>query len=234
MSECRSARERKGAGHLKWLLGCLVETLREGVAVIVFAGFLIGIAHETTSLAPGSDADRRSAAALDERFAGSQIEPAVVPWNPKHRILAVYLSRRYSIAPDTAEDWVSAAHVASERIGVDPLLVLAVIAVESSFNPTARSHAGAQGLLQVVPRYHEDKLEEHGGSGEVLDPTINILVGTRILEQYIRSSGSLEAGLQRYNGALADASGRYARKVLAERGRLQRVIDQFEQALVVF
>ena len=230
MSECQSARERS----LKWLLGCLLEALREGVAAIAFAALLFGIAHETTSLAPGSYADRLSAAALDEGFAGSQIEPAVVPGISKNRILAAYLSRRYSIAPDAAEEWVSASHVASERFGVDPLLVLAVIAVESSFNPDARSHVGAQGLMQVVPRYHEDKLEEYGGSGEVLDPAINILVGTRILEQYLRRSGSLEAALQRYNGALSDASGRYARKVLAERGRLQRVIDQFEQGLVVF
>lgn len=233
MSEFRSTREHKGAERLKWLRKCLVETLREGAAVIAFAALLFGIAHET-SMAPGSEADRLPAMVVDQRSAGSLFEPGVVPWNPKYRVLAAHLSRRYRIAQDAAEEWVSAAHVASERIGVDPLLVLAVIAVESSFNPNAQSLAGAQGLMQIVPRYHEDKLGEHGGSGAVLDPTINILVGTRILEQYIRRTGSLEAGLQRYNGALSEPSGRYAQKVLAERGRLQRVVDQFEQELVVF
>jgi len=234
MSECRSTRERKGAGRLKRLLGCLAEALRESLTAIAFAALLFGIAHETTNPAPGPDADRLAAAGLDERPAGSQVEPAAAPWNPKHRILATYLSRRYSIAPDAAEEWVSAAYVASEQVGVDPLLVLAVIAIESSFDPNAVSLAGAEGLMQVVPKYHEEKLDEHGGSDAVRDPAINILVGARILEQYIRRSGSLEAALQRYNGALSDASGRYSRKVLAERGRLQRVIEQFEQALVVF
>jgi soluble lytic murein transglycosylase-like protein len=233
MRECRSTRQSKGAERLQWLVECLVGTLREGVAAVAFAALVVGVARET-SVPPGSEADLRAAAAPDERLPGSQVEPAVVPWNPKQRFLAANLSRRYNIAPDAAEEWVSAAYVASERTGFDPLLVLAVIAVESSFNPNAQSLAGAQGLMQVVPRYHEDKLEEHGGSGAVLDPTVNILVGTRILEQYIRHTGNLEAGLQRYNGALSDASSRYARKVLAERGRLQLLVDQFEQALVVF
>jgi len=229
MSECRSIRER-----LKWLVGCIVETLRESLATIAFAALLFGMAHETTSLAPGSDADRLPATAVDEGSVGSQSGPISVPWNPRHRILAVHLSRRYGTEADAAEVWVSAAYVASERMGIDPLLVLAVVAVESSFNPNAQSLAGAQGLMQVVPRYHEDKLEEHGGRGAVFDPTSNILVGTRILEEYIRHTGSLEAGLQRYNGAISDASRRYAQKVLTERERLQLIVDRFERTLVVF
>jgi hypothetical protein len=228
MSEHRSIRER-----LKWLAGCLVETLREGMAALAFAGLLFGLAQQT-SVAPDSDADRLAAMVLDEDPAGSQSEPTFVPRNPKHRALAVHLSKRYGVAADATEAWVSAAYLASEHIGIDPVLVLAVIAVESSFNPNAESHAGAKGLMQVVPRYHEEKLEEHGGSGAVFDPMINILVGTRILEQYIRDTGGLKAGLQRYNGALSDASARYAQKVLAERARLQLVVDRFERTLVVF
>jgi soluble lytic murein transglycosylase-like protein len=228
MSECRSIRE-----GLEWLAGCLVETLRESVAAIAFAALLFGYAQEPR-VVPGSDSDRLAAVVLDEGSAGSQNEPTFVPRDPKHWALAVHLSRRYSVAVDATEVWVSAAYAASEHSGIDPVLVLAVIAVESSFNPNAESRAGAKGLMQVVPRYHEEKLEEHGGSGAVFDPTINILVGTRILEQYIRDTGSLKAGLQRYNGALSDASARYAQKVLAERGRLQLVVDRFERTLVVF
>jgi soluble lytic murein transglycosylase-like protein len=228
MSECRSIRER-----LKWLVGCIVETLRESLATIAFAALLFGFAQEP-SVAPGSDAYRLAAVALDEASAESQSEPEFVPRNPRHWALAIHLSRRYGVAVDATEVWVSAAYAASEHIGIDPLLVLAVIAVESSFNPNAESRAGAQGLMQVVPRYHEDKLEEHGGRGAVFDPTINILVGTRILEQYIRHTGSLEAGLQRYNGTLSDASRRYAQKVLTERERLQLIVDRFERTLVVF
>jgi len=205
-----------------------VEALRDGMALVAFAALLFGVGVRPG--APGPDAERPLAAVVAEQ---AHAESAVVPRDPRHRILAVHLSRRYGVDPDIAEEWVSAAHVASERTGVDPLLVLAVIAVESSFNPNAESRAGAQGLMQVVPRYHEDELEEHGGRGAVFDPTINIAVGTRILEQYILRMGSLEAALQRYNGASSDASARYAHKVLAERERLQSVIRRFESTLVV-
>jgi len=224
MSKCRSIRER--------LVGRLVETLHEGLAAIAFAALLFGFA-QGPSVAPGADADRFPAVAVDEPSGGPQSRPAVVPWNPRHRMLAVHLSRRYGIETDATEVWVRGAYAASERMGIDPVLILAVIAVESNFDPNAESHAGAKGLMQVVPRYHEDKLEEHGGSSAVFDPTINILVGTRILEQYIRSTGSLKAGLQRYNGAMSDASARYAQKVLAERERLQLIVDRFERTLVV-
>lgn len=203
------------------LAGCFLETAWRSVPMIGFAALLLGIGQQTG--VPGSGAELPVAAVA---------EP-VVPRDPKHRVLAVHLSQRYGILPDIAEEWVSAAHVASERVGVDPLLVLAVIAVESGFNPNAESRAGAQGLMQVVPRFHEGELEEHGGRGAVFDPTVNIVVGTRILEQYIRRMGSLEAALQRYNGASSDATARYAHKVLAERERLQDVIRRFERTLVV-
>jgi soluble lytic murein transglycosylase-like protein len=226
MGERTFIRER-----LRWLAGCLMETVREGLAAIAFAGLLLGLGQQPG--VSGSDAARARVTVADERAGGAQAELAALPRDPRHRILAVYLSRHYGIAPDVAEEWVSAAHVASARMGVDPLVVLAVIAVESGFNPNAQSRAGAQGLMQVVPKYHEDKLEEHGGTGAVFDPTVNILVGTRILEQYIRRMGSLEAGLQRYNGASSDATARYAHKVLAERERLQFVIHRFEETLAV-
>ena len=205
--------------------------LWDGFTVIGVVVALFALAQQPGPV-PGSYIELAPAALAGELPAESR-EPAIGSGDPRYRVLAAHLSQRYKIAPDEAEHVVRAAHIASERVGIDPLLVLAVIAVESSFNPIAESIAGAKGLMQVVPRYHEDKLEENGGSGTVLDPMTNILVGTRILEQYIRRSGSLEAGLQRYNGARSDASSRYAQKVLAERARLQRVVDQFERIPVV-
>src|SRR5690606_14325187 len=120
--------------------------------------------------------------------------------------------------------FVAAAFRAAREIDLDPLLVLAVIAVESSFNPLAESVTGAKGLMQIIPRYHLDKLAHFGGEAAAFDPESNIAVGARILKQYVRQTGSLEAGLQRYNGALTDASARYAQKVLAERDALQDVL----------
>ena len=134
-----------------------------------------------------------------------------------------HLSRRYLIASDATERMVAVAHQAGRDFGLDPLLVLAVISVESRFNPIAESGMGAKGLMQIIPEYHMDKLRKVGGEEAVFDPDSNIRVGAQILREYVRRTGSLEAGLQFYNGALNDEQSRYARKVLAERARLARV-----------
>jgi soluble lytic murein transglycosylase-like protein len=71
---------------------------------------------------------------------------------------------------------------------------------------------------------------EHGGAEAVLDPVTNIALGARILKEYIRRTGSLEAGLQFYNGALADPTSQYAQKVFAEKERLQQAVRVFTRA----
>ena len=114
---------------------------------------------------------------------------------------------------------VEAFH-AGRRTGLDPLLILAVMAVESSLNPSAESEYGAKGLMQVVPRFHLDKLAYHGGEESVLDPRTNIRVGAEILRDYIQRAGDLRTGLQMYAGAVEDAASQYAQRVLAEKSRL--------------
>ncbi len=157
----------------------------------------------------------------------SLLDRADDPDVEKYRALANYVSRKYRIAPDATEQFVGAAYDAGRQVGLDPLLILAVMAVESRFNPVAESLMGAKGLMQVIPRHHLDKLLEHGGEEAVLDPMINIALGARILKEYVRRTGSLEAGLQFYNGALADPSSQYAQKVFAEKERLQQAVRQF-------
>jgi soluble lytic murein transglycosylase-like protein len=138
--------------------------------------------------------------------------------------LAGYLSRRYVLGQAATERVVHAAYEAAGQVGLDPLLLLAVAAVESSFNPLAESVMGAKGLMQIIPRYHREKLRMAGGDEAVFDPEANILVGARILQEYVHRTGTLEAGLQFYNGAFFDASAQYARKVMAERALLQAVV----------
>lgn len=132
-----------------------------------------------------------------------------------------YLSRRYRVAATAIEPLVLAARSAGERTGLDPLLLVAVMAIESGFNPIAESPMGAQGLMQVIPRFHQDKLEAVSSSNSLLDPIVNIQVGALVLKEYIRSTGSLEAGLQKYAGAVSDDEGLYAGKVLAEKQRIE-------------
>ena len=146
------------------------------------------------------------------------------PLDAGQRAIAEFLSRRFQVAGEATATIVSAAYEAAGEAGLDPLLVLAVISIESRFNPLAQSGMGAKGLMQIIPRFHRDKLAEHGGDHAVLDPESNIRVGTQILQEYIHRKGTLEAGLQFYNGARRDASAAYAQKVMAERGRLEQVI----------
>lgn len=144
--------------------------------------------------------------------------------DPAQRVLVDYLTRRFSIAAEPTAAMVGTAYRAAEESGLDPLLVLAVISIESRFNPIAESVMGAKGLMQIIPRYHRDRLLRHGGEDAVLDPESNILVGTKILQEYVYRTGTLEAGLQTYNGASRDATAQYAQRVLAERDRLQQAL----------
>jgi soluble lytic murein transglycosylase-like protein len=129
------------------------------------------------------------------------------------------VARRYRISQDATRELVAAAYGEGLRIGLDPLLIVAVMAVESRFNPIAQSVGGAIGLMQVIPRYHPDQVDR-ASSESVLDPRTNIGLGARVLKEYIRQGGTEVAGLQRYNGASADTSNGYANKVLGERQRL--------------
>ena len=97
----------------------------------------------------------------------------------RYRALSGFVANRYRVSQDVAYDLVRVAHRAGHQLQLDPLLIIAVIAVESRFNPIAESVAGAKGLMQIIPKYHTDKLEEFGGVDAVYDPAANIQVGAR-------------------------------------------------------
>ena len=157
--------------------------------------------------------------------------PTVRPQAPAEiDALATLVAKRYRISADATRGLVAAAYREGLRIGVDPLLIIAVIAVESRFNPIAESNMGAQGLMQVIPAYHKSHLEA-AGVDSVLDPHDNIRLGARILKEYIRRGGTEVAGLQLYNGSADDATTAYAVKVLGEKQRLQQAVQRLRDRL---
>lgn len=142
--------------------------------------------------------------------------------SPQMKRVVDYLSRRYRVSSAGVEPLVASAEDVGKRVGLDPLLLVAVMAVESSFNPIAESAMGAQGLMQVIPRFHQEKLVDQGSDASLLDPQTNIVVGARVLKEYLVRTGSMQNALQVYNGATDDAVGSmYANKVLAEKQRLE-------------
>ena len=150
-------------------------------------------------------------------------EPKELP--KQQAALAFWLARKYNVAPEPLSVLVAEAFQIGAKAKLDPTLILAIMAIESGFNPFAQSPVGAQGLMQVMTRVHTDKYENFGGKLAAFDPVTNLRVGVKVLQECITKAGSVEGGLKFYVGAgnMADDGG-YAGKVLAEHARLQSVI----------
>ena len=166
-----------------------------------------------------ADATALDVTAIDRTTAAS---PRDLP--SQQAAVAFWLSKKYRVAAEPLSVLVSEAYSLGKRTKLDPTLILAIMAVESSFNPFAQSHVGAQGLMQVMTRVHVDKYESAGGSLTAFDPVTNMRVGVKVLQECISRAGSLEAGLRYYVGAAnLEDDGGYANKVLAEHERLRLV-----------
>lgn len=206
------------------------------VAVLVFAGGRADLRHQVEQAAYDWLQSRHEARAeSDGNLLVSLSEPDAVARataaDPKgltrqQAAVAQWLSRRYRVAPEPVSRLVQEAWHVGQRAGLDPTLILAIVAIESSFNPFAQSAVGAQGLMQVMTRVHDDKYQAFGGIHAAFDPVTNLRVGVQVLKECIARAGGLEAGLRYYVGAanIADDGG-YAGKVLAEQSNLQRVAN---------
>lgn len=150
--------------------------------------------------------------------------------NPKNLPLqqasvAYWLSKKYGVAPEPLSVLVAHAFEIGQEAKLDPTLILAIMAIESGFNPFAQSPVGAQGLMQVMTKIHQDKYENFGGHLAAFDPVTNLRVGVKVLQECIARAGSIEAGLKYYVGAAnLDDDGGYAGKVMAEHARLLAVV----------
>ena len=143
----------------------------------------------------------------------------------RYRALSEFVARRYRISQEMAYNLVQLSYTVGHQHGLDPLLIIAVIAIESRFNPIAESLSGAKGLMQIIPKYHTDKLEEYGGEKAVFDPVANVKVGSQILKDYLRLTGNLGIALQMYAGELGDGDDQYTTKVMNEQQRLKQVLS---------
>jgi soluble lytic murein transglycosylase-like protein len=156
--------------------------------------------------------------------APAQPETITLQDQRRYRALASFLAKRYKVSQAVTLDLVTMAHAAGHQIGVDPLLIIAVMAVESRFNPIAESVMGAKGLMQIIPQYHTDKFQEFGGVKRVFDPETNILVGSQIIKEYMVRTGNLNSALQMYGGVSTDDNDGYFGRVMNEKQRLQQVL----------
>ena len=135
-----------------------------------------------------------------------------------------WIARKYRVAPEPVAALVAEAYDVGRSSKLEPTLILAIMAVESSFNPFAQSTVGAQGLMQVMTSVHTDKYQHFGGNYAAFDPRTNLRVGVKVLQECVARAGSLVGGLKYYVGAAnLPTDGGYADKVMAEYARLYQV-----------
>jgi len=227
-----------------WHAGAILRAraMAQGLLALVGFGVLAAAAHPTSraALISVSHDVLLSQAAVALRateppgvnFSAGPIQPPVLTQKEREqKAVTEMLSKRYRVAQEAVGGFVAAAYRVGKETSVDPLLILAVICIESRFNPVAESTFGAKGLMQIIPKFHKEKLIEHGGDEALLDPEVNILVGAQVLREYIRRFGGTENALQAYAGAFEEPTSMYAKQVLSERSRLEQAVAKLRRAI---
>jgi hypothetical protein len=203
-----------------------------GLMGIFALGFGLGI-EATKEIIVNTTSDVRMAASFAAESAGAvglaetlapeeSFRKAELKLTREQLNVAKFLAVRYSVSVEAAKVYVDLAYKSAKQYRLDPHLVLAVMSIESSFDPDAQSHAGAQGLMQVLTRVHKEKFVPYGGVKAAYDPESNIKVGSQILREYLVRNGNEAGALKSYVGAaLMSDDGGYGHKVLSQKARIQ-------------
>ena len=146
-------------------------------------------------------------------------EPPAPPLPP----VAVWLGTKYHVAPEAIAPLVDEAADLESKYRLTPHLLMAVMAIESSFHPYTQSDAGAQGLMQVMPHIHARRYEKFGGKNSFINPIVSLDVGAEVLHDAQRQHGGAETEALRFYFGGGPASDAYIEKVRAEQKNLVRV-----------
>lgn len=198
-----------------------LDAAMAGLVLVFFVA--AGVANNIGALrSVGSSVPNLAVSAVTRTLTRDAEPAAQTPLTPAMRAALDYVVQRYRVSAEALLPIFETAQSIGPKRHLDPLLLIAVISVESRFNPFSQSPMGAQGLMQIIPRYHQDKLPDAAAEKPFLDPVTNVTIGAQILQESIRRQGGLVAGLQYYAGALDDDEQAYANKVLAEKLRLEQ------------
>jgi soluble lytic murein transglycosylase-like protein len=205
--------------------------------------YLLAVAATATILlAPDTDPSVRTTNQAARVGAGVTLPSGAPETQPvQSSPLPPYIARRWRIDGATAERYVDAAFSAARQVQLDPALVLAVIARESSFvhfgnpndltlevDPMSVDPSLPHGPMQVSGRWHPEKMPvDRDGKLRPTTREENITAGARVLAEYVeRNGGNLRKALRRYNGCSGPACKSYPAQVLKVRDELRRVMDE--------
>ena len=189
---------------------------------LLLLGLLLGL---VTLPALANDASAKEEPALSATApaeAASDGVAAAAPstLSPRMQRALDYVKTRYKVSKEAVHPLFETVQRISKEHGIDPLLIVAIIGIESGFKSDAKSAGGGHGLMQIIPRYHLNKIPDGLGVKGLMDPAVNVKVGTIILDDAISRAGSPAAGLQSYNGSKKKKL--FASRVLAEKARMER------------
>lgn len=139
----------------------------------------------------------------------------------KRQKMTKYLVNNYDVKEREARVLVRSADSNARKYKIDLELLMAIIFVESTYKVTAQSNQGAIGLMQVVPKWHLDKIEQYGDVDVLYDIRANIAIGTEILMEYLEKEGNIRKALHRYNGSKDDKTLKYSNRVLKKYSELK-------------
>jgi soluble lytic murein transglycosylase-like protein len=158
--------------------------------------------------------------ALSPRQMASVFSALPTDLTVEQRRVARWIANHHRVSVDAIEQLVGKSFEVAGTYRLDPFLLLAVISIESGFNPLAESRVGAVGLMQIMPKVHANKFKALGGEKLALDPWINMQVGAQILREYIDRFGSETAALRAYVGVGQDQPTEYPQRVQRVRERI--------------
>lgn len=136
---------------------------------------------------------------------------------PEQLAATRWLSRKYRVSAEPLSAMVAEAWTLGERSQLPPSLILAIMAVQSRFNPFASGSSGQVGLMQIELQAHAEVLAQFGGPLSAFDPLTNLRLGVRHLQGLIQQTENLEEALALYglSSGLNDEE-QFVNRVLAE------------------
>ncbi len=201
----------------------------ENVITLSYGGFSSNIvltvaaaspaAPETQPAAPETQpaAPETQPAAPETQPAAPETQPTVPETQPSQPTGSIRVTN-VALSSDLTQYTLNLC----SQYGVDSSVIFSVMYHESQFNAGATSGKGAQGLMQIIPRYSASRMAKLGVTN-LYDPASNILVGIDLLAEYYHTYGSWNQALTAYRTGNAGSDSAYAATILGSVGMFQTV-----------